>query len=154
MTLKRRLDSNWKLIKVLDENGDTMSIFDLDRYGRLVTKFEKKTPRNIKLLMNTTLHKPTPTPTKPFVLPQISSSPLSAPDIPFQPCVKNNKLMMPQINFTPQKPIIKEQEAQNESTNSNSDSFSSFFIDDEDLLFNDPFDHFDCFEVSMLDFNF
>lgn len=157
MTLKRRLDSNWRNIKIIDNDGGIMEVFELDRYGRLSTKFEKKTPRNIKLLMTTTLQKQTPTTPKPFILPKILPPPLPTPIICSNNAAttttngQNNLLKMPQINFAPPQPMNCDnlsEVSEGESAEAESDSPIDYFIDDGEFIFeNDPFNGLDIFEM-------
>ena len=157
MTLKRRLDSNWKNIRIVDEEGVVTGIYDLDRYGRLTTKFEKKTPRNIKLLLSNSFQKQAPTPTKPFVLPKISPPPIQTPIIPSQSIEQNNIMpKMPQINLNLPQPILcGDNTTENESADDCIDSSSEFFIDNDEFLYDaDPFNGLDLFDISMDDINF
>lgn len=167
MILKRRLDSTWNKIKVVDDNGEMVNAFELDRYGRLTTKFEKKTPRNIKLLLSNTIAKQSQT--KPFVLPQISPPPLPMPILP-QIQNKGQKLQMPQINYMPPEPLIKKEPVFKEEPafkeepllngdaqdNDYSDGFESspIYFNSDDFQFDEFYESFDIFEAFTEDATF
>lgn len=173
MILKRRLDSTWNKIKVVDDNGEMVNAFELDRYGRLTTKFEKKTPRNIKLLLSNTIAKQSQT--KPFVLPQISPPPLPMPILP-QIQNKGQKLQIPQINYMPPEPLIKKEPVFKEDPvfkeepafkeepllngdaqdNDYSDGFESspIYFNSDDFQFDEFYESFDIFEAFTEDTTF
>ncbi|OHS98184.1 hypothetical protein TRFO_09054 [Tritrichomonas foetus] len=103
--LKRRLDSLWKTISIIDDNGTVEKTFDLDKYGRHLSKFQKQSPRNIKSMMEEISQPakvPMPIIKRAIIMPIITAnaSQISSPEPQILPTYENtSKYMVTNTNF-------------------------------------------------------